>query len=42
VAALPPQLLDLTDRIWDSLFLSGSIALGGTNIAKAIKTVFAK
>lgn len=42
VASLPPQLLDLTGRVWDSLFLSGSIALGGTNIAKAIKSVFAK
>jgi hypothetical protein len=39
VAALPPQLLDLTSRIWDNLFLSGSIAVGGTNIAKAIRAL---
>jgi hypothetical protein len=36
VAALPPQLLDLTDRIWNNLFLSGSVALGGSKIAAAI------
>lgn len=35
VAALPPQLLDFTTRIWDNLFLSGSIAVGGTAAAVA-------
>lgn len=42
VAALPPQLLDLTNRIWDNMFLSGSIALGGGKIASAISQVMKK
>lgn len=39
VAALPPQLLDLTDRIWNNLFLSGSVALGGSKIAAALSRI---
>lgn len=42
VSALPPQLLDLTNRIWDNLFLSGSIALGGGKVAAAIKQAVSK
>lgn len=35
VAALPPQLKDYTDAIWNNLFLSGSIAVSGTAVAGA-------
>lgn len=42
VAALPPQLIDLTTRIWDNLFLSGSIALGGGKVASAISQALKK
>jgi hypothetical protein len=42
VATLPPQLLAFTQQIWDNLFLSGGIALGGTSIASAIKAALAK
>jgi hypothetical protein len=37
VAALPQQLLDLTNRVWDNLFLPGGITAAGTAIASAIK-----
>lgn len=39
VAALPEQLKEYTDAIWNNLFLSGSVALGGTAIAKAIARI---
>jgi hypothetical protein len=42
VAALPPQLLELTNQIWNNMFLSGSIALGGGKIASAISQVMKK
>jgi hypothetical protein len=39
VAALPPQLLELTNQIWNNMFLSGSIALGGGKIASALSRI---
>lgn len=37
VAALPPQLKEYADTVWNNLFLSGGIVAGGSIIASAIR-----
>lgn len=39
VAALPPQLKEYADIVWQNIFLSGGIVAGSSVVASAIKAV---